>query len=82
MAEAQALKIESQGLSAGDLYLEKFYSVEKTLVGQRTSLNRAVADLVQFDKWNSAAIERRQEMLAALARKVWGIERAKPEVAG
>lgn len=81
MAEAQTLKIESQNLSVGDLFLEKFYSVEKTLVGQHTSLNRAVADLVQFDKWNSAAIERRQEMLAALARKVWGIELAKPEVA-
>lgn len=51
-------------------------------VGRHTSLNRAAADLVQFDKWYSAAIERRQEMLAALARKVWGIELAKPEVAG
>ena len=56
--------------------------VEKPQVGQHTSLNRAVADLVQFEKWDSAAIERRQEMLASLARKVWGIELVKPEVAG
>lgn len=56
--------------------------VENPQVGQHTSLNRTVADLAQLDKWDSAAIERRQEMLAALARKVWGIELAKPEVAG
>jgi len=51
-------------------------------MGKHTSLNRAVADLEQFEKWDSAAIERRQEMLARLARRVWGIELAKPEVAG
>mgnify|MGYP000055982382 CR=1 FL=1 len=56
--------------------------VEKPQMGQHTSLNRAVADLEQFEKWDSAAIERRQEMLARLARRVWGVGLAKPEVAG
>jgi hypothetical protein len=46
---------------------------EKPQVGSNTQLNRAVQDLIQFDKWDSAAIERRQQMLAKLARKVWGM---------
>lgn len=45
--------------------------VEKPQVGIDTQLNRAVADLIQFSEWNSKAIEKRQEMLAMLARKVW-----------
>jgi hypothetical protein len=56
--------------------------VARPQVGQHTSLNPTVADLVLLDKWNSAAIERRQEMLVRPARNVWGIEVAKPEVAG
>ena len=47
--------------------------VEKPKVGVDTQLNRAVADLVQFTIWNSTAIKQRQEMLAALARKVWDV---------
>ncbi len=46
---------------------------EKPQVGTDTQLNRAVADLIQFDKWDSAAIQRRQEMLTKLARKVWNV---------
>ena len=46
---------------------------EKPHVGLDTRLNRAVADLIQFECWNSQMIEKRQEMLTALARKVWGI---------
>lgn len=45
--------------------------VEKPSVGTNTQLNRAVEDLIQFDRWDSKAIEKRQEMLTALARKVW-----------
>lgn len=44
---------------------------EKPHVGVNTQLNRAVADLVQFDCWNSQSIDQRQELLTALARKVW-----------
>lgn len=44
---------------------------EKPQVGVNTQLNLAVQDLIQFDKWDSAAIQARQEMLAKLARKVW-----------
>ena len=46
---------------------------EKPHVGVNTQLNRAVVDLVQFDYWNSQTIDQRQEMLTALARKVWNI---------
>lgn len=51
--------------------------VEKPQVGVNTQLNRAVADLLQFEKWSSLAIEQRQEMLIKLARKVWDIPERK-----
>jgi len=44
---------------------------EKPQVGKDTQLNRAVADLIQFDHWDSESIEQRQEMLTKLAQKVW-----------
>ncbi|MBW2020328.1 MAG: DUF262 domain-containing protein [Deltaproteobacteria bacterium] len=44
---------------------------EKPQVGANTQLNRAVAELIQFQNWNSKAIEQRQDMLASLAFKVW-----------
>jgi hypothetical protein len=44
---------------------------EKPQVGVNTQLNRAVAELIPFDKWDSSAIEQRQEMLAKLACRVW-----------
>lgn len=47
--------------------------VEKPGVGQHTALNRAVVDLPQFEVWDSRAIERRQRVLARLARRVWEI---------
>ena len=53
--------------------------VEKPQVGVNTQLNRAVAELEQFEKWNSSAIERRQEMLVQLARKVWGVSERNEE---
>lgn len=55
--------------------------VEKPQVGVNTQLNRAVQELVQFDTWDSAAIQKRQEMLAKLARKVWGMPERAQEVA-
>ena len=36
-----------------------------------TQLDRAAADLIQFEHWNSQTIAQRQEILSALARKVW-----------
>ena len=44
---------------------------EKPQVGTNTRLNHAVEELIQFTSWGSRSIVRRQEMLAALARKVW-----------
>lgn len=51
--------------------------VEKSQVGVNTQLNRAVADLPQFECWSSNAIEQRQEILTKLARKVWDIPEGK-----
>lgn len=47
--------------------------VEQPSVGTNTQLNRAVKDLLQFNSWNSSAIEQRGEMLVALARRVWSM---------
>lgn len=47
--------------------------VETPHVGTNTQLNRAVADLIQFDTWDSDAVELRQQMLGELARHVWQI---------
>jgi len=52
----------------------------KVQVGVSTQLNRAVQELIQFDKWNSSAIEKRQDMMARLARKVWEIPERKEEM--
>jgi hypothetical protein len=46
-------------------------TAEKPHVGVNTQVNRAAEDLISFDKWDSAAIEQRQDMLGRLARKVW-----------
>lgn len=53
--------------------------VEMPQVGANTQLNRAVADLIQFNSWTSEAITRRQEMLTTLARKVWNMPAASKE---
>lgn len=45
--------------------------VEKPGVGVDTQLNRAVKELITFDRWDSNAIETRQAMLSRLAVLVW-----------
>jgi uncharacterized protein DUF1524 len=44
---------------------------ERPNVGSNTSINRAVADLPEFDGWNSQSIEQRQMVLWLLARRIW-----------
>lgn len=44
---------------------------QKVTVGTNTAVDRAVQDLETFDNWTSESIERRQKMLAQLAKKVW-----------
>lgn len=48
--------------------------VNKLNVGQNTQLNRVIEilELYPFVIWDSKAIEKRQEMLVNLAKKVWG----------
>ena len=40
-------------------------------VGKNTAINRAVEGLPTFKEWSSKSIQKRQEALAELARKVW-----------
>ena len=46
---------------------------EKISVGNNTTIDLAVKDLKTFIKWDSHAIETRQEILTQLAQKVWDI---------
>ncbi|NEQ36936.1 MAG: DUF262 domain-containing protein [Okeania sp. SIO3I5] len=46
---------------------------EVVSVGENTSIDLAVQDLKTFEKWDSQAIETRQEMLIKLAKKVWDV---------
>lgn len=50
--------------------------VETNKFGNNTQINRAVKslNLTQFDNWDSSAIDRRQEILVSLARRVWGLD--------
>jgi len=43
----------------------------KVKVGLNTAVDRAVKDLPLFEEWTSKSIDRRQELLASLARQVW-----------
>jgi len=44
---------------------------ELTEVGQNTSTSRINAKLAAFNEWNAVSIERRHELLIALAQDVW-----------
>ncbi|WP_199328404.1 DUF262 domain-containing protein [Anabaena azotica] len=50
--------------------------VEKPNVGNNTQLNRAIQllGIQQFEYWNSESIEKRQEILTQVAKRVWGLE--------
>jgi len=73
-----SFKDKASGYKQSSFLLTKSL-VEKPQVGVNTQLNRAVAELIQFGRWNSAAIQKRQEMLAKLARKVWAMPEAEGE---
>jgi uncharacterized protein with ParB-like and HNH nuclease domain len=53
--------------------------VEKINVGVNTKINQATKDLLQFDKWNSESIGKRQEMMVKLAHKVWEFPRTEQD---
>lgn len=48
---------------------------ERPKVGANTKIDIAVEELDPFTAWNEAAVIKRQEMLAALARSVWRLPR-------
>jgi hypothetical protein len=56
---------------AGSQFLLTRALAERLTVGANTRIDRAVAELEPFTSWNAEAIERRQQELAALARRVW-----------
>jgi hypothetical protein len=45
--------------------------IEDPGFGVNTQLKKATSKLVQFEEWDSEAIEQRQKMLTELARQVW-----------
>ncbi|OKH53183.1 hypothetical protein NIES2101_11350 [Calothrix sp. HK-06] len=59
------------------LYLTRLRNAisEKPQVGKNTRFNHAIKSLNidNFEHWNSEAINKRQEILANLATKVWGM---------
>ncbi|WP_084555264.1 DUF262 domain-containing protein [[Phormidium ambiguum] IAM M-71] len=44
---------------------------KKVTVGVDTAIDRALQDIEPFEQWTSQSIEKRQEMLTQLAKKVW-----------
>lgn len=46
---------------------------ERPVLGENTSLNRAVEGLIPFDDWNYDSIDKRQSMLKELAKQIWNI---------
>jgi len=55
------------------LYLTK--SIAETIeVGQNTAIDRAVAELKEFQDWTTQSIEERQQILSDIAKKVWDME--------
>ena len=57
-------------------YGESKFLLTKTIaypvaVGANTAIDRAVRELLTFQEWTSDAIDRRQEMLTQLAKRVW-----------
>ncbi len=47
---------------------------EKNIVGINSSINRINEKLISFSEWNAESIDKRQEMLIALAKKIWEIK--------
>lgn len=76
----ESYAVKSPGYKQSSFLLTKSLA-EKPQVGVNTQLNRAVEDLIQFDKWDSGTIEKRQEMLTKLARKVWDMPEDSREAA-
>lgn len=51
---------------------------ERPKVGANTKIDVAVADLDPFMEWSEAAVIKRQDRLAQLARSVWGLPKPSP----
>ena len=46
---------------------------ERPQIGCNTKIDRAVANLNPFEKWNEDAVKQRQGKLTELARSIWGL---------
>jgi uncharacterized protein with ParB-like and HNH nuclease domain len=69
---------KKQGYAQSQFLLTKTIAANPR-VGRNTAINRAVEGLRTFDEWTSASIERRQEMLASLAKRVWDMPESEEE---
>ncbi|RUR85752.1 DUF262 domain-containing protein [Chlorogloeopsis fritschii PCC 9212] len=65
-----SFKVKKGAYQQSNLLLTQCIS-KKPTIGSNTAINRAVEDLISFHEWNSQAIDKRQEMLTALALKIW-----------
>jgi len=77
-----------RNIAAGRDYFEKKKNIYKTStilltksivlienVGKNTSVNRINQQLKSWDKWGSKEIDERQEMLFALSKRIWVVEK-------
>lgn len=66
--------VKKEGYRQSNILLTRSIS-EKPKVGKNTQFNHAIKSLNidNFEHWNSEAIDKRQEILANLATKVWGM---------
>lgn len=59
-----------------EAYRQSHFLLTRTIaqpiqIGVNTKIDRAVEGLLTFDKWTSESIEKRQQMLTELAKRVW-----------
>jgi hypothetical protein len=59
-----------------EAYRQSHFLLTRTIaqpiqIGVNTKIDRAVEGLITFDKWTSESIEKRQQMLTELAKRVW-----------
>jgi uncharacterized protein with ParB-like and HNH nuclease domain len=67
-------KLKKEGYRQSNILLTRSIA-ETPKVGKNTQFDQTIKSLgiTSFEKWDSEAIEKRQNILAKLARKVWGL---------
>ena len=68
-------QLKKMGYQESQIFTTKSL-VNKPDVGINTQINRAIEllEIQQFDDWNSKTIDKRQQMLTNVAKRVWSLE--------